>query len=331
MTEPVLSVRDLKVRFALPGRPPLRAVRGVSFDLRPGERLGLVGESGCGKSTLAMAILGLLPPTAEVSGEVRVEGRELLALDERARDTVRWTKVAMVFQGAMSSLNPVVRVEDQIVEVLSVHRVARGRAARERAGELLEQVGIPARRGRRYPHEFSGGMRQRAAIAMALACSPRVLLADEPTTALDVLAQAQILELLERLSEQLGLAVVLVSHDLGVIAQSCHRAAVMYAGEIMECSDADAVFARPRHPYARMLVRATPTLDDGEPIAAIPGAPPRLDARLDGCPFTPRCPHAFEPCRDERPSLAARGGEGAVACHLYRSAPAVAAPQRETA
>jgi oligopeptide/dipeptide ABC transporter ATP-binding protein len=235
----------------------------------------------------------------------------------------RWNDVAMVFQGAMNAFNPVRTIGSQIVEPMELHDVARGRAARTRAGELLELVGIAAGRADRYPHEFSGGMRQRAAIAMALACEPRVLLADEPTTALDVMVQAQILELLVRLTEELGLALVLVTHDLPLVAQTCPRAAVMYAGQIAELGSTDELYHAPRHPYTRLLFSATPALEEqDEAVISIPGAPPRLDHELIGCPFAPRCDRAFEPCPVEDPPLLAVGERHVAACHLNTRAAA---------
>ena len=231
----LLEVEDLHVWFDLPqrsgrGGARVHAAAGVSFALDAGERFGLVGESGCGKTTTVLALMGLLPPSASLAGEVRVNGRNILAGGEDSVRAHRWKDVAMVFQGAMNALNPVKKVGWQIAEPMAFHDIAHGAAARRRAGELLEMVGIPAAAAERYPHEFSGGMRQRASIAMALACQPKILLADEPTTALDVMVQAQILDLLTRLSRELGLALVLVTHDLPVVAQVCDRAAVMYAG-----------------------------------------------------------------------------------------------------
>src|SRR5690242_18658757 len=242
----LLSVRDLHVWFDLAGGRELHAVQDVAFDLDSGERMGLVGESGCGKTTTILALMGLLPSSASVSGEVLLDGRNILEGGEETLRPHRWNDIAMVFQGAMNALNPVKSVETQIVEPMELHHQAEGAAASRRAGELLELVGIPAQAGSRYPHEFSGGMRQRAAIAMALACSPRILLADEPTTALDVMVQAQILELLTGLSRDLGLALVLVTHDLPVVAQVCERAAVMYAGEIVEAGPTEELYHNPR-------------------------------------------------------------------------------------
>ena len=311
----LLEVEGLNVWFDLGGKRELHAVQGVSFALDPGERLGLVGESGCGKTTTVLGLLGLLPPSASVAGRVLLNGVDILARGEETIRPHRWVDLAIVFQGAMNALNPVKTVGSQIVEVLELHERARGRAARVRTGELLEAVGIPAERAERFPHEFSGGMRQRAAIAMALACNPSVLIADEPTTALDVMVQAQILELLDSLCRDFGLALLLVTHDLPVVAELCDRAAVMYAGEIVEHGSVDALYHGPRHPYTRLLFAATPDLLGGGVPASIPGAPPRLDRPLVGCPFHTRCDRAFARCKDERPLLRDLGGRSA-ACHL---------------
>jgi oligopeptide/dipeptide ABC transporter ATP-binding protein len=312
----LLEVEELHVWFDLPDGGELHAVRGVSFGVDRGERLGLVGESGCGKTTGMLALMGLLPPTASVAGRVLLDGEDVLVRGDDSVSPHRWRNVAMVFQGAMNAFNPVRRIGAQIVEPMELHEVAEGAAARRRAGELLERVGIPAARASSYPHEFSGGMRQRAAIAMALACNPRVLLADEPTTALDVMVQAQILELLVALSSDLGLALVLVTHDLPVVAQTCDAAAVMYAGQIVEDGPVDALYHEPRHPYTRMLFAATPDLSDEGAVLSIPGAPPRLDRALEGCPFRPRCDSAFEPCVRVNPELSAVGDAHRAACHL---------------
>jgi oligopeptide/dipeptide ABC transporter ATP-binding protein len=312
----LLEVEELNVWFDLPHGGTLHAVQGVSFTLDRGERLGLVGESGCGKSTTVLGLLGLLPPSAELSGRVLLDGVDILAGGEESVRPHRWVDLAIVFQGAMNALNPVQTVQAQIAEALEVHGLASGRAARARVGELLESVGIPRERGERYPHEFSGGMRQRAAIAMALACNPSVLVADEPTTALDVMVQAQILELLDALCRDFGLALLLVTHDLPVVAQLCDRSAVMYAGEIVEHGPVDALFHDPRHPYTRLLFAATPDLHGNGAPVSIPGAPPRLDRPLVGCPFHERCDRAFGRCTLERPLLRGLGGERAAACHL---------------
>jgi peptide/nickel transport system ATP-binding protein len=299
----------------------LHAVQGVGFTLEPGERMGLVGESGCGKTTTALAIMGLLPPSASASGRILLDGKDVLAGGETTMRPHRWIDIAIVFQGAMNALNPVRTIGTQIVEALELHDVAQGAAARAQVAELLEAVGIPRQRASRYPHELSGGMRQRAAIAMALSCKPKVLIADEPTTALDVMVQAQILELLDGLCRDFGLALVLVTHDLPVVAQLCDKAVVMYAGKAVERASVDDLYHRPRHPYTRLLFAATPDLDDLEqPIASIPGAPPRLDRPLVGCPFRPRCDRAFDRCATEAPVLVTLPDGRAASCHLDEAA-----------
>jgi oligopeptide/dipeptide ABC transporter ATP-binding protein len=312
----LLEVEDLHVWFQLPGGRELHAVQGVSFAIGEGERFGLVGESGCGKTTTILALMGLLPPNASVAGRVLLDGEDVLAQGESTVSPHRWVDVAMVFQGAMNAFNPVQRIGDQIAEPMELYGVAEGQQARRRVAELLERVGIPADRASRYPHEFSGGMRQRAAIAMALACNPKVLLADEPTTALDVMVQAQILELLVALADEFGLALVLVTHDLPIVAQVCERAAVMYAGELVEAGPMDALYHDPRHPYTRLLFAATPDLYGSGEVISIPGTPPRLDRAIVGCPFRPRCDSAFGPCASIRPQLFGVGPDHAAACHL---------------
>jgi peptide/nickel transport system ATP-binding protein len=319
---PLLQIEDLQVWFELEGRGELHAVQGVNLSLEPGERLGLVGESGCGKTTSALAIMGLLPSSASVSGRILLEGDDILAGGEEAMRPHRWVDVAIVFQGAMNALNPVQTVGQQIVEAIELHNRARGATARARTGELLEAVGIPAARAGRYPHELSGGMRQRAAIAMALACNPKVLIADEPTTALDVMVQAQILELLDGLCRDFGLALILVTHDLPVVAQLCNRCAVMYAGEIVERGPLETIYHTPGHPYSRMLFAASPDLAGiDEPVVSIPGAPPRLDRPIDGCPFRLRCDSAFDAC-GVRPRLEELAADHDAACHLNSRVPA---------
>ena len=316
MSEPLLQVDDLHVWFDLPDGGELHAVQGVDFTLERGDRLGLVGESGCGKTTTALAVLGLLPANASAAGRVLLEGKDVLGGGEASLRPHRWTDIAIVFQGAMNALNPVRTVEAQIVEALELHDQAHGAAARVRTGELLESVGIPRARARGFPHELSGGMRQRAAIAMALSCDPKVLIADEPTTALDVMVQAQILELLDALCRELGLALLMVTHDLPVVAQLCERGVVMYAGRVAEHGPVDALYHDPQHPYTRLLFAATPDLDDLEArIVSIPGSPPRLDRALVGCPFRPRCDRAFAKCVVE-PQLMPAGEGREAACHL---------------
>ena len=327
----LLEVEDLHVWFEPPHAAPVHAVQGVSFELNAGERFGLVGESGCGKTTTILAMMGLLPPNASLAGQVRINGTNILAGGEDSVRAFRWKDIAMVFQGAMNALNPVKKVGWQIAEPMAFHGVAEGKAALKRAGELLELVGIPARSAGRYPHEFSGGMRQRASIAMALACEPKILLADEPTTALDVMVQAQILQLLSELSAQLGLAVILVTHDLPVVAQVCNRAAVMYAGEIAETGPMEELYHNPRHPYTRMLFAATPDLYGEDAVASIPGGPPRLDAQITGCAFRPRCDVAFDRCLSDHPELVPVSLDHQAACHRANDAAVQAGPGTQQA
>jgi peptide/nickel transport system ATP-binding protein len=316
VTAPLLRVVDLNVWFDLEGGRQLHAVQGIKLELASGERLGLVGESGCGKTTAVLALMGLLPPNSSVAGRVLLEGRNLLREGEDGLRPHRWRDIAMVFQGAMNAFNPVRRIIEQIIEPMELHGVAEGEEARRRAEELLDMVGISPTQGNRYPHQFSGGMRQRAAIAMALACRPKVLLADEPTTALDVMIQAQVLELLIRLADELGLALLLVTHDLPIVAQVCGRAAVMYAGKIAESGPTEELVHAPRHPYTRLLFAATPALTGLDAVLSIPGAPPRLDRELRGCPFAPRCDVAFDPCSTVTPrNLEVAPGHAAF-CHL---------------
>jgi len=326
VTAPILEVRDLQVWFDLPEGGILHAVQGLTLSLGRGERVGLVGESGCGKTTAVLAVMGLLPPNAMVDGQVLLGGVDILAGGEQTMRAHRWVDIAMVFQGAMNALNPVKTVGAQIIEPMEAHGVAEGAEAERRAGELLELVGIPAERASQFPHEFSGGMRQRAAIAMALACRPKVLLADEPTTALDVMVQAQILQLLVRLSEDLGLALLLVTHDLPVVAEICDRAAVMYAGAIVEAASTEALHYAPRHPYTRLLFAAIPDPLGEREVLSIPGAPPRLDRPLVGCPFRPRCDRAFQPCASVRPSLVPVDDDHEAACLLNEPAFGTIAP-----
>ena len=278
----VLEVRELSVQYivedasAKAGQVALQAVDGVSFNLEQGRSLGLVGESGCGKTTIMLSLLRLLPEAGRiVGGQILFDDRDLLQVSEREMQAVRWRDIAMVFQGAMNALNPVRTVESQIVEAMQLHNVIdSSKGARQRAGELLELVGIPAKRGRQYPHQYSGGMRQRAMIAMALACSPRILIADEPTTALDVMIQAQIIELLEELQRELNLALVVVTHDLGLVAEMCDDVLVMYGGTVAEYASSDTIFNDPRHPYTQRLMQAFPDIaEPGSELASIPGIP----------------------------------------------------------
>ncbi|ARZ67982.1 ABC transporter ATP-binding protein [Streptomyces albireticuli] len=306
---PVLDIRDLRVDFDGPAGP-VPAVRGVDLTLRRGEVLGLVGESGSGKSTVALAAMGLLPRTARVHGSVRAAGTELLGLGDRALSRIRGRRIAMVFQDPLSALTPVHRVGDQIAEAVRAHQDVSRAHARRRAVELLDLVGIPepGRRADAYPHEFSGGMRQRAMIAMAVANDPDVLLADEPTTALDVTVQAQVLDVLRTAQRETGAALLLVSHDLGVIAGMADRVAVMYAGRVVESAPATELFATPRMPYTIGLLGAVPRPDTADrPLTPIPGAPPELRLLPRGCAFAPRCPLADDACAAAEPALTGAG------------------------
>ena len=313
---PVLAIEDLHVWFELPNHKELHAVQGISFELEPGERLGLVGESGCGKTTAILAMMGLLPPTASAAGKIILNGDDILAGGDATMRPHRWKDISMVFQGAMNAFDPVKTFGSQILEPIEKAKLADGKAARLRTAELLELVGISGSRQDRYPHEFSGGMRQRAAIAMALACDPKVLLADEPTTALDVMVQAQILELLVQLTDDLGLAMIMVTHDLPLVSQVCTRAAVMYAGEIAEIGTTHDLYHEPLHPYTRMLFSATPDLLAEQAVRSIPGAPPRLDQAIVGCPFQPRCDSALTVCANETPPLRTGVDGHRAYCHI---------------
>ncbi|KOG65688.1 ABC transporter ATP-binding protein, partial [Streptomyces griseoflavus] len=318
-TVPVLQVTDLHVTF--PGETgPVHAVRGLSYAVRPGEVLGIVGESGAGKSAAAQAVLGLLPDGTEVRGSVELDGRELLGLDDAALSGIRGNGIGMVFQDPLSALTPVYSVGNQLVEALRVHQDLSRKAARTRAVELLDLVGIPdpQRRADAFPHEFSGGMRQRAVIAMAIANDPRVIVADEPTTALDVTIQAQILDVLKTAREVTGAAIVLITHDLGVVAGFADRVQVMYAGRPVEYGTVDEIYYRPRMPYTIGLLAATPRLDGpvGAPLVPIHGAPPSLSSLPPGCPFAPRCPVAVGRCREIEPVPAGGTDAGHTdACH----------------
>ena len=304
---PLLQIEDLRVRFKT-RRGLVHAVNGISFDVRPGETLGLVGESGCGKSVTALASMGILPRAARIpTGSIKLEGRELVGLGERAWRRIRGKEIAMIFQDPMTSLNPVLTVGAQLREAIEEHLDLDRKAATRRAVELLEQVGIPspADRLRNYPHQFSGGMRQRVMIAMALACEPKLLIADEPTTALDVTIQAQILDLLRELVTERGTALVLITHDLGVVAGMCERVQVMYAGTLVEEGTAREVFAAPRHPYTLGLLQSVPRLDTGrrQPLRPIPGAPRNMLSEPASCPFAPRCRNRIARCTAELPEL----------------------------
>ena len=313
-----LAVRDLTVRFRT-GQSVVHAVNGVGFSVDRGQTIAIVGESGSGKSVTCLSVLGLLPSNAEVSGSVRLEGRELLTLREAEARKVRGKDIGLVYQDPMAALNPVRTIGAQVCEPLRLHLGMSRSASRKRAAELLATVGIPSpdRQLRSYPHEFSGGMRQRVVIAMAIACEPKVLLADEPTTALDVSIQAQILELLKSLTTELKLSLVLVSHDMSVVAGLADEVLVMYAGFVAEQGEALQVFEHPAHPYTRGLLNSIPDAapDPDAALLGIPGQPPDMRTVPAGCPFRPRCPHAFDKCT-QRPPLDALAGDHAAACWL---------------
>jgi oligopeptide transport system ATP-binding protein len=320
--ENILQVKDLEVSFNTYGGE-VQAVRSVSFDLRRGETLAIVGESGSGKSVTAKSIMRLLPEANSIikGGEAVFEGRNLLYLSEKQMQGIRGSKIAMVFQDPMTSLDPTMRVGRQITESLKKHLGMTGSRAKERAVELLEMVGIPNAedRVRQYPHQFSGGMRQRVVIAIALACDPQILIADEPTTALDVTIQAQILELLGDLQERIGTSVILITHDLGVVAQTAHRVAVMYAGKVVETGTVREIFYNPQMPYTWGLISSIPllTADRSQDLIPIPGSPPDMLDPPKGCPFTPRCPYAMRICAEEMPDYTTFSAEHRAACWLH--------------
>jgi peptide/nickel transport system ATP-binding protein len=314
---PLLVVDDLQTYFTLESGT-VRAVDGVSFRLDHGQALGIAGESGCGKTTTALSLVQILPSNARiVGGSVKLMGIDLVAKSETALRRYRWREISIVFQGAMNALNPVQRVRDQIAEPIEERLGASSAEARKRAAELLELVGIPRARGNAYPHELSGGMRQRAMIAMALACDPAIVIGDEPTTALDVMVQAQILKLLEDLRLKLGLSLILITHDLSVIAETCDRVMIMYAGRVAEEGPVSEVFHNPRHPYTQKLLAAFPNIHaDRRTLEVIPGSPPDLRDPPPGCRFAPRCAFAMDVCSVVVPPEATFGGVR-VACHLY--------------
>jgi oligopeptide transport system ATP-binding protein len=334
--ENILQVKDVEISFNTYGGE-VQAVRSVSFDLRRGETLAIVGESGSGKSVTAKSIMRLLPEANSIikGGEAVFEGQNLLSLSEKQMQGIRGSKIAMVFQDPMTSLDPTMRVGRQITESLKKHLGMSGSRANERAVELLEMVGIPNAedRVRQYPHQFSGGMRQRVVIAIALACNPQILIADEPTTALDVTIQAQILELLRDLQERIGTSVILITHDLGVVAQTAHRVAVMYAGKVVETGTVREIFYNPQMPYTWGLLSSIPllTADRSQDLIPIPGSPPDMLEPPKGCPFTPRCPYAMQICAEEMPEYTSFSAEHRAACWLqHPMAPDVEPPIKVT-
>ena len=323
MSDPVLDVRNLVVEFRSDDGA-VRAVDDVSFSVGRGEILGLVGESGAGKTLTSEAGLGLVRcPPGHVSGEVRFRNQNLLELDEPTLARIRGKEIAMIFQNPGASLNPVIRVGNQLTEAMALHLPDGRRTLRQRAIDVLTRVGIPsaAARVRDYPHQFSGGMAQRVMIGMGISCAPSLLIADEPTTALDVTIQAQVLALIRQLAREMGMAVLLVSHDLGIVSQMCHRVIVMYAGRIVEEASVSTVFRAPAHPYTRALIACLPGLDGDGCLGAIPGAMPGLKALPSGCRFHPRCGNAEPRCAIEEPTLRRAGPEHIAACHLVKETP----------
>jgi peptide/nickel transport system ATP-binding protein len=316
----ILDVRNLTTHY-LTLRGWVRATEDVSFTVESGQALGVAGESGCGKTTVALSLLKILPRGGRIrKGSIIFDGVDLVPLSDGEMRKIRWKGISIVFQGAMNAMNPVFKVGDQIVEAITVHEPdVDKKTALERARSLLELVGVEPDRVDNYPHEFSGGMRQRALIAMALAANPKLLVADEPGTALDVIVQAQTLKLMRELKDKLGLSMVMISHDLSIIAETCEKVAIMYAGRIVEYGDAESIFKEPLHPYTQGLVKAFPSIyGERTRLTSIPGTPPDLLDPPPGCRFNPRCPFVMDVCKKQVPPLQKVGkGEHLVACHLY--------------
>ncbi len=318
VSQPVLRVRDLRVYYHLRDGP-VQAANDVSFDLRHAERFGLVGESGSGKSTVALAILRMIRPPGRIEGgQILLDGRDVLALSEDEMRQVRLAEIALVTQGAMNSLNPVLRIRDQIRDGLDDHSASVGaREFEARLGDLLESVGLRRAVANMYPHELSGGMKQRACIAIAISLRPKVIIADEPTSALDVVVQRQIMETLEVVQDRLGASIILIGHDMGLMAQVVARIGVMYGGALVEVSDVEDMFGEPLHPYSQMLIASLPSLQKKSALRGIPGLPPSLLNRPHNCLFHARCPFAMERCKVEEPTLREVRPRRLVACHLY--------------
>src|SRR5919108_1271553 len=313
----VLRVRDLRVYYHTP-QGPVKAVDGVSFALQESGRFGLVGESGSGKSTIALALMRLIRPPGRIEGgEVVLDGRNVLSLGEEQMRRLRLADIALVAQGAMNSLNPVLRIRDQILDAVRDHGIRRSkRTMEQRVADLLEQVGLPPEVAERFPHELSGGMKQRVCIAIAISLRPRVIIADEPTSALDVVVQKQVMETLARVQKDLEAAVILVGHDMGLMAQFVDRLGVMYAGKLVEVSPVRNIFTQPLHPYTQMLIATLPSLDQKGTFRGIPGLPPPLQALPPGCVFHPRCPHAVARCQTEAPLFREVRPHAWAACHI---------------
>jgi peptide/nickel transport system ATP-binding protein len=318
----VLELQDLHVTYRA-GGVDVPAVRGVDLTITPGDTVGLAGESGCGKSTIAASVLRLLPRSTRVDGQVLLDGEDVYAMRPGRLRAVRWTSAAIVFQGALHSLNPVQRVGDQIAEAIQLHSSKGAAATKARIGDLLERVGMPSARAKEYPHQLSGGQRQRILIALALACEPSLLIADEPTTALDVMVQAQVLALLDELQRDAGMAMLFITHDLSVLKSVCRRLAVMYAGRVVEQGPSDVIFEDPRHPYTGALAAAFPTIGDASSRlrpSGLAGDPPDPTELPSGCPFHPRCPVSVDSCASTDVRLRP-AGEGRTAACVHVEAP----------
>jgi oligopeptide/dipeptide ABC transporter ATP-binding protein len=321
VNQPVLQVRDLRVYYHTK-RGAAKAVDGVTFALQARERFGLVGESGSGKSTTGLAILRLIKPPGRIEGgEVLLDGLNVLDMPEEQVRGLRLATIALVAQGAMNSLNPVLRVREQLIDALADHRIAGGRRDYDRrVGAMLAAVGLPQEVASRYPHELSGGMKQRVCIAIAISLRPKIIIADEPTSALDVVVQRQVMDTLRTVQEAIGAAVILIGHDMGLMAQFVDRLGVMYAGELVEVSPVEELFEEPLHPYTQLLVECLPSIERKGALEGIPGLPPSLLDRPAGCPFHPRCPFVMDRCRVEQPDLVEVRPQRWVACHLYGGA-----------
>ena len=314
-----LEIENLKVEYHV-DKEVVHALNGISFKLAKGETIGLVGETGAGKTTTGLSVLRLIPsPPGVVSGTIKVQGEDIGTLSEKQMESIRGNVVSMIFQDPMTSLNPTKTVEIQIAEVIRLHEKCGKKESVEKARTMLEMVGIPGDRGVEFPHQFSGGMKQRVVIAMALACSPEILIADEPTTALDVTIQAQVLDMIRDLKKQYNMSMIMITHDLGIVAEICDTVAIVYAGQIVEYGTLEDIFNSTAHPYTVGLFGSLPNMDDRtQRLKPIPGLMPDPTKLPQGCTFCPRCPHATEKCRTERPTLVNIGGEHQVACHLFK-------------
>ena len=314
-----LEIENLKVEYHV-DKEVVHALNGISFKLAKGETIGLVGETGAGKTTTGLSVLRLIPsPPGVVSGTIKVQGEDIGTLSEKQMESIRGNVVSMIFQDPMTSLNPTKTVENQIAEVIRLHEKCGKKESVEKARTMLEMVGIPGDRGVEFPHQFSGGMKQRVVIAMALACSPEILIADEPTTSLDVTIQAQVLDMIRDLKKQYNMSMIMITHDLGIVAEICDTVAIVYAGQIVEYGTLKDIFNSTAHPYTVGLFGSLPNMDDRtQRLKPIPGLMPDPTKLPEGCTFCPRCPHATEKCRTERPTLVNIGGEHQVACHLFK-------------